>query len=226
MKLKNSNIIDLFINSVIVITTVLAVGAYFVTGPDILGSSGTACFKYFTTDSNVLAAIASLIMLFYNIKRIREPEFAVPRWLELLKFAGTASVALTFLTVLFFLAPMGFMRGGFKTFFFFFKGNVFVLHASTPILSVLSLTLFEPGCKFSLKDSFWALIPTIVYSLVYLVMVVFVRRWNDWYGFTFGGKPFMAPISMLAMYLVTLGIASVLRKLKRVEADNRIKVRK
>ena len=60
------------------------------------------------------------------------------------------------------------------------------------------------------RESLWTLIPTVVYSLVYAAAVIFMKVWTDWYGFTFGGKLYMAPVSGIVMYLVTLGVAAVI----------------
>ena len=99
MKAKIRNITDLVLNLIIIATTLAAIGQYFVGGPDALGSSRTGCFRYFTTDSNVLAVLASLTLLPICIKRIRKPETEIPRWLLIFKYTATVSVTITLLTV-------------------------------------------------------------------------------------------------------------------------------
>lgn len=119
------------LHSVIILTTVWAVAVYFNGTPDVLGSTGTDCFKYFTTDSNILACIASILYLVYAGRK------DLPKWVVRFRFASVVAVAITFLTVVFFLAPMAAMRGrGLVAFGLFFKGNVFVLHFSTPVLAL------------------------------------------------------------------------------------------
>lgn len=44
------------------------------------------------------------------------------------------------------------------------------------------------------KDCILAMTPTIIYSIVYFIMVVILKRWNDFYGFTFGGRYAILPI--------------------------------
>lgn len=217
MNAKTRNRLDFFLNLAILLSTAAAVGYYFVSGPDVLGSTGSGCLKYFTTDSNILAAIASAVFLFYNVKRWNNPAYRIPHAVLIFKFVGTVSVALTFLTVLFFLAPVGCASGGAENFFFFFAGNVFVLHFSTPVLAILSFVLFEREREVALsrRTALWGLLPTVVYSVVYLVLVVFVKVWTDWYGFTFGGKLYVIPFSMIAMYVATFGIAAALLWLRR-----------
>lgn len=211
MKAKNKNRLDLILNIAIIVSTLVATGVYFVSGPDALGSQKTACFRYFTTDSNVLVALTSIVMLVYNIRKNRVPETEVPRWALIFRYVGVTSVTITLLTVVFFLAPMAAMRGGLAGYFRFFEGNTFALHFSTPVIAIVAFCLLEKDRKLTVKDSLWALLPTVIYSIVYLVLVVFVKVWTDWYGFTFGGKTVMIPVSMIAMYLLTFGVANALR---------------
>ena len=201
-KEKNTLLLDLICNGVIVLTTVWAIAMFYRTGPDLLGSTGSGCFRYFTTDSNVLAALAALILFCAELRLLRHPEAAVPRWVMALKFVGTVAVTITFLTVLFFLVPLAHWN-----FAGFFSGNVFVLHGSTPVLCILSFLLLEQKPSLRRRCILLALLPTLVYSVVYLVMVVFVERWYDWYGFTFGGQYQLIPLVLIVMYAFTLVLA-------------------
>ena len=215
MNKKTVNCIDFILNLVILLSTIWAVGYYFVGGPDVLGSTGTGCFKYFTTDSNVLVALTAAVLLFFNIRRFKNPDAPIPKWAMILKFTGTVSVTITLLTVVFFLAPTSYLKGGWESFLFFFKDNIFALHLSTPVIAIIALIFFEKEPKFRFRDCLWGLLPTVIYSVVYLVLVVFVKIWTDWYGFTFGGKLFMIPVSIIAMYLVTLLVSWVLHLLRK-----------
>ena len=211
---KKELVTDLVFHILIVLSTVIAVVLFFYSGPDALGSTGVGCFKYFTTDSNVMMALASLVCIFFETGMLRDPGKKMPGWVLTLRFAGTVSVAVTLLTVVFFLAPVSCMQGGIRNFLFFFEGNTFALHLSTPLLAIVSFLFFSGKEKISFVKSLWNLTPTVVYSVVYLIFVVFVRIWYDWYGFTFGGHNELAPVSMLAMYLVTLGISEALRRIR------------
>ena len=48
--------------------------------------------------SNVLAAIAAIIVAGFDVKNIVSDEHTFPRWVLLLKYAGTVAVTLTFVT--------------------------------------------------------------------------------------------------------------------------------
>lgn len=208
--------LDRFVNFVIVLSTSWAVLMYFIGEPDILGSHDVQCFKYFTTDSNILAALGSLIYLLYSLSGQETSKRPVPQWVSVFKFVGTVAATITLLTVVFFLVPMGILRSkGFGSIPLFFKGNVFVLHLSTPVLAIISTLLLETDDTITKKQALWGVAPSAVYGLVYLVMVVFVKRWNDWYGFTFGGKYQYIPVVMLVMFLFCLGISLTECRLKK-----------
>jgi len=199
---------EILLHCIIVISTVLAVGSFFAGARDALGSTGSACLKYFTTDSNILAAMASALCLAYSRAEQK------PKWMRVFRFASTVAVAITLFTVLFFLAPTAALKGhGIKTALRFFEGNVFVLHFSTPVLSIIAL-LLDNKDMVEKRDTLWALVPVVIYSLVYLVNVVFLGIWRDWYGFTFGGKAYLSPLVMAAMYLFAFLVSRVLYKLK------------
>lgn len=215
MSKRTANILDSLFNLVIVLCTIVGVGYYFIPGFPAYGISGVTCFRYFTTDSNILLGITCLIMLVFNIKNLVHPERPIPRVIYLIKLVGTVAAAVTMMTVIFFLGPMAAARGGFHSFLNFFRTNVFILHLSNPVLAIVSFLFFEQTERFDLRSTLWSLAPTAVYSLVYLAEVIFTEKWPDFYGFTFGGNYLIAPISLLAMYLVTWGICLALNRLKK-----------
>lgn len=205
-------IADLILNLAIAVFTVMAVYNYFSGGPDALGSVDTQTFRYFTTDSNLLMALIAVIYAVFNIICLIRPETAEPEWLHILKFIGTTAVSVTFVTVVIFLGPTAAMKSGARGYFRLFEGNVFFLHFLCPVLAVISFAVLERGVRLTPIQTLWALIPTVVYSIVYFIMVVLVKHpWPDFYGFTFGGKMWAVPFSVAGMYLLTYGLATLLR---------------
>lgn len=217
MTKRTVRLIDLIFNLVILASTVWAVGYYFFGNPDILGGGRTTCFRYFTTDSNVLCGLAAGVVCVLRVMQLAKPETRMPAWVTLLRFTGTVSVTVTLLTVVFFLAPVSCVNNGIGSVPFYFAGNVFCLHLSTPVLAIVSLIFFDREGKIDLVRSLFGLLPTVVYSIVYMVLVVFVKVWYDWYGFTFGGQYGLVPVSLLAMYAATFAIGVVLYKLRRTK---------
>lgn len=201
--------IDVLLHILIILTTLWAVVMYFIGEPDVLGSHDVECFKYFTTDSNILAAIGSVIYL-AALKKDK-----VPQWVTVFKFVGTVAASITLLTVFFFLVPMSVVRTGhFASVPLFFKGNVFVLHFSTPVLAIIAALFLEKDEKITKKQAALGLLPPAVYGLVYFAMVVVLKVWRDWYGFTFGGKLWLVPIVVTVMLLFCYGLSMAERAIK------------
>lgn len=54
-----------------------------------------------------------------------------------------------------------------------------------------------------------------LYSIVYLICVIGRKIWEDFYGFTFGGRRWAVPIVAIVMYfaafLISLGLWALLR---------------
>ena len=215
-KERLQNVLSLIFNLLIVVITVYAMWYNFRT--DVIreetwfGNDGWKCFRFFTVLSNVFVAIVSFTLLFYNVKNIINDTFTLPKWILTLKFVSTVSVALTFVTVVFFLGPYVTFYG--KSYFSMFTGNNFFMHLITPLLAIFGFIFCEKSDTFSFKNTFWGLIPTALYSIVYVIMVVFVGKenggWEDFYGFTFGGHLWAAPLSAIAMLLATYGCASLI----------------
>lgn len=167
--------------------------------------AGWGFLKAFTPDSNILCAIFSLMSLIYVLKN---KSAELPRALQVFNLMGTVAVTLTFLVVLLFLAPVTVMKGG--SYFTLFAGNMFHLHFFNPALAVAAFVLSSSGTRFTAKEISLGLVPTAVYSVFYVLFVVVLKSWNDFYSFTWGGSIVASVISFFAVYGVTLLISYLL----------------
>ena len=113
-----------------------------------------------------------------------------------------------------FLAPTATLKAGPKIIWKFFEGNVFVLHLTSPVLGFITFVFFE---QYSIEKKLTVLgtLPSTVYSIVYLIMVVILKRWNDFYGFTFGGKYYLSPVVIISMFGLSFLVSNVILKLNR-----------
>ncbi len=217
MKKRVFNICALLINFAIVIFTIDAISYNFrsdiLRDPEWFGFTGIKCLRFFTNLSNIFVAIVAAIIVVFTVRNIVKDKYDFPQWLINLKFVATTAVSLTFLTVAIFLAPLFAMNG--KGYFTLFMHNNFLLHFLSPVLAIISFVFFERRDKIKFNTTILAIIPTILYAIVYTIMVVFVKPenggWPDFYGFTFGGRMWAAPISAIAVLLVTFAIAALLR---------------
>ncbi len=175
-------------------------------------------FRYFTVDSNILAALTCLLMIPYNIRSIRRGEDAIPQWVLTLKMIGTVAVALTFAVVmLYFLPLVGFGTG-------LISGANLALHLLCPLLAMISFCFFERGLFVTKTRLLLGIVPSVIYGTVYLINVIFLKTWEDFYFFNVGGFWYLTYLVFPALtYLLALGIRALHNKFDKqpqaAEAD-------
>ena len=166
---------------------------------------GIRTFCMFTIDSNILAGLSMLLCIPYTVDGLRTGYYHLPDWVVVAMHIAVTAVALTFLVSLCILAPV-------KGFVLIFTGSRFFLHGVCPILSILTFCCFINSHMVRLWESPLALIPVVIYTGVYLVMVVFIGEahggWNDFYGFA---TRIPLWVSLAAILPLTFGIATLLR---------------
>ena len=153
-------------------------------------------FKYFTTLSNMLTALAAAFIIPYAINGYRFKHFSYPKWVSMMHFAGTASTSfVSFFTVVF-IAPYN--RE------FAFGGSNFYLHVICPLMILISYFFVESHYRYTTKEFLICMTPFIAYSLVYLVNVVFIDSWEDLYLLnTLVPFYFSMPIAYIAFFAIS-----------------------
>ena len=203
---KGRLIAAVIINALIVVFTAYAMSRFFTVGGDgNMAVMNTLCFRYFTVDSNLLAALASLLLLAGQLKSLRSGKPPAPGLL-VLKHVGTAAVGVTFFTVFCFLG----MLYGYRS---MVQGGNLFMHLLTPLLAMLGFCLLETKPPLRFPWALLGLIPTVLYGIVYVFMVVIQKRWPDFYGFNMGGRWILSCFLMAA---ATLLISAGLWALRRV----------
>lgn len=211
MTKKIFNIISLILNLLIVAFTVYAVSTFYTgTGSGNMMVQGTESFRFFTVDSNILAAVMSAVMLVFNIKRIKNADCKIPTAVRLVKFMSTVAVTLTMITACFFLSTV-------YTLELMISGSCFFLHLITPLLAIFACTVFEAEEKMSFKKMLSGLVPTVVYGTVYVIMVLVLGKenggWEDFYSFNSGileNKWYLSIFIMLfATFLISLALRAI-----------------
>lgn len=217
--MKNKrNIILLAINLfVFIATTIITINGVFTGASEgQVGDSikGLRYFNPFTIDSNVLLGLCSLILSIFLIKNLIKKEDKIPRWVLLLYYAGCVSTTLTNLTVIFFLTPTIGFSSGFSRALSLYLNDMFFFHVLHPILGVIVFIMVKSDKDYNLIDNLISIIPMIIYSIWYMINVL-SGKWDDFYGFTFGGHYALTPIILVVMYSATFLIGFVLRKLNK-----------
>lgn len=213
MKITKKEIALLILNLFVFVNTVIITINGVIKGPSEgqVGENMTGInyFKPYTIDSNVLLAIASLLMITFLLIKVAKKN-DLPSWLIKFYYVATTSIVLTFLTVIAFLFPTIWINEGFNKAASLFLKDMFFFHVSNPIVAVISLFLLRKE-KLTFIDNFIAVIPMFIYSIVYVTNVAILNNWTDFYGFTFGGKNYLIPIVLITMYGVIYLIGLVFR---------------
>lgn len=166
---------------------------------------GLRTFCMFTVNSNILCGIAMMMALPYTIDGLRTKNYYMPVWMVDLMFTGVTSVALTFLISLFVLAPV-------KGFVLIFTGSRFFLHGVCPVVAIIAFCFFITNHVITLKESFFSMLPVLIYATVYYFMVEVIGPdnggWDDFYGFL---TQIPKWISMVSFMPLTFGISCGLR---------------
>ena len=166
-----------------------------------------AAFRFFTVQSNVLCAAACLLTAAFAMTG------EVPEWVWLLKYAGTAAVTVTMLTVFLFLAPaVG--ENWVKVLLTGSPSDLF-MHVLTPAAALVSFCVFEKrGMSFG--QALWGMLPVLLYGILYIRKILYApaeKRWDDFYGFNRGGKMAVSAAGMLAGTFVICMALMVLQNL-------------
>ena len=176
-------------------------GTYVVPGGDF------SYYRYFTNLSNMYGGIVSFVLAIYLAMHFEE-DFSMSKGMRILQLTMVVSLMLTFLTVVFFLAPM---KVASPNYFDMFSGDMFFFHFFNPVLSFIVFLFLTKGPKLTWKECFFGIIPMVVYAIFYTIFVL-TGVWPDFYQFTFGGKywltvivlPFMLGATYLISFLISL----------------------
>lgn len=134
-------------------------------------TSGFKLFIMYTEDSNILnLLIAILYLISFFLAPLKTP--TAKKTIKLLRYISTCCVTLTFLVVLFILAPMASVEGGIAKGFslMFFSGSMLYNHFITPILAIISFVFFEKDPLLSKKSCLYAIIPTLIYAAITITL--------------------------------------------------------
>ena len=131
-------------------------------------------FTFYTEDSNIFAAlvcgmvaVAQLVCIFTGGE--------LPRWLKRLKFMATSCLMLTLLTVVFVLGPM--YEDGNGWYIMLCTSSMLFHHLLNPLAALFSFVLLEREPRLPRSTVRWALLPTLVYGSI--IMVLNVQRKVD-----------------------------------------------
>ena len=199
----------LIIHALDPVLVALAVSFFFTRDTlSVLGVEGATCFRYFTIDANILAAVSCLAMIPFDIRALSGSTAPIPGWVTKLRYAGTVVVTLTLLVVLCYLMPVQGVT------MMTASSNLY-LHLICPPLVIAAYLLLESG-KLSKRDALIGVLTVLVYAALYLVMVVALGVWPDFYNFNDNNTwPFFFAGIMVFTYLVSRLVTFLGNKIRK-----------
>ena len=202
MTAKAKTVLSLIINGVILLVTTGVMISYFIS-PGELIENGWDSFKFFTTDSNVLAAVGCGAVAVCDILMLKKKINKIPHAGILLKYMGVIGLMLTFFTVLVLLVPAYGVA-------LEYGGTGFHMHLSAPVAAFLSLVLLDGERNITLAQTPLGLVPVVFYGVFYMMQVVVLCNWWDFYLFNQGG---MWYVTMPVIIALSYGMCLLVRLL-------------
>ncbi len=198
---KKKVIVSLIINALIFLITVGIFVSYFFEEPNILIRNGFESLRYFTTDSNVLAALISLVIVVCDILILKKKISTLPTAVILLKFVSTVCVMVTFSVTVCYLLPI---YGPFVI-----GKSLFIVHVSTPLMAFFSFLLLENTRRIRIGEMFLPLIPILIYGAVYYYATQILGEanggWRDFYAFGRSGN-FLLMVFIIILCSVAISV--------------------
>ncbi len=178
LKMKTKKVLSLTFTFVAVMLSVIGLVLYYSSANFIVSS--ITSYLPFTVNSNIFLVIVGLLFLIIGIIDLAEGK-AMPQWIMQLKLAVTTLISVTFLTVIFYIAPLWRIT---DTNIIAYEGANLFLHILAPIVAIFGFCLFDVETK--IKWRWTSLLPllVVVYGIVYGVLLITSRDLSlDIYNF-------------------------------------------
>ena len=141
---------------------------------------GTQTFTFYTENSNFFAFFVCLLVVVCQLVCLF-PGRQLPWWVKALKFIATCCLTMTFLTVVFVLAPYYPEQGG--VVFLLTESSMLYHHLLNPLCAFVSFVFLEREPKLPAWCIPLALVPTVLYGSVAL--------WANYNRLLVGPYPFL-----------------------------------
>ena len=181
-------------------------------GSKALGETNITVFKYFTFQSNIFMGAVALVYAVYQLLIILNKRDKLPHVLLVFNHVGVTAVGLTFLIVIFFLAPgYGFDK-------MYNNANLF-FHALVPIVAMINYMFLEKECSFKFINTLFSIIPSLLYGIVYFIVVASLNAYGDinidFYMFGANG-PLIGAFNFIAVMSIAYGFGVAIYFINRL----------
>lgn len=209
------NNLFIFITTVIAVPVTLIIGSRTtrMDGGDIPYWQHVATFTILSgIFLGLVAGVSAFTYIYAKFTKIQIPhKKAITIWYLI---ATTASM-ITCLTVLIYLAPARVITKGGK-YLDLIAEMMFFLHFLNPLLSAITYVFATDNIQINFRTRLLTTLPIVIYSIPYVLCVMVFKIWPDFYGLTFGGRYYLAPVAFAVFIMLSLVISTGLIKIKNV----------
>ena len=199
------NIVSFLCASLIIIFSVCGVCYGLLEKPnEITPERGVFIFHLFTVNSNLLSFVASIFVVSFTIQGLIKKKYEIPDWAFQVLYCATICVFLTFT----FAMALIFPRNGLSAII----GMNMFFHLICPILCIILFYFVSSSKIISLLNSILAMIPFMLYGIIYTIMVLILGEenggWRDIYQL-FRYVPWY--VALVIMVPTVFGISSLFK---------------
>lgn len=138
---------------------------------------GAGMFRYYTVDANLVAAVSGLLLAVFLIRSLVRKK-PVPVWILLSYFTAAVCLTVTFLIVVFVLAPAEGGAGRLLT-----EGDMLFHHLLNPLCTAIGALFLMPRIPTKIPEmAHIALLPTELYGL-FAIVANYLLWWHGPYPF-------------------------------------------
>ena len=188
----------------------IAVSSQLLIAPDeLVQEVGWKSYHMFTILANMLMGAAAAMCIPFAVDGIRYHNYHLPRWYVDLMYTGVFCVALTFLIAVTVLSPAeGYYR------MMIYSNNI-LFHTICPLMSVALFFFINTDHRIGFRSSVIAIMPVLLYTLVYLVMVFVIGEenggWRDHYQVSRIMEYLPLPLIVFILIIICLVLSNILR---------------
>ena len=206
MKNNKLFIASFIINTLTFLLVLTGVILMMTIGSGALGTADITVFKFFTFQSNVFMGTVAFIYAYYQLLILLNKKDKLPHVLLVFNHVGTTAVGLTFLIVIFFLAPgYGFDK--------MYRGANLFFHGLVPVVAMINFMFIQKECVIKFKETLFSIIPPLAYGIVYFIVVIATNGYGniniDFYMFGANG-PLIGAFNFLAVVSIAYAFSLVL----------------
>ena len=137
-----------------------------------------------------------MLRLPFAIEGIQKKRLTYPKWAQRIHYAGVINTTLTMVFVLFVISWYDPLLA--------FGEENFFLHIVCPLLVLISFFMVESVHPLTRVDNIRSLFPFTVYAALYIINVVFLKKWDDHYMLnTF--LPFYISLPLVTTLIYVIG---------------------